>query len=133
MDAASEPRERRHRARPMSCSELVDGLCASSPPLREARRLHLDAYKTLIPHVFMADVLRRVGTCFMAGGVHAMASDGDEIRAIFSMLERGMAEGDRDTRNVIAVSFVRDGEVELFFDDAFALFGPKMRQQVRGR
>ena len=133
MEHSPEPRERRHRARPMSCGDLVDGLCASSPQLREARRVHVDTYGKLVPHIFMGDVLKRVGACFVAGGVHAMASDGDEVRAIFAMLERGMAEGDRETRNVIAVSFVRDGEVELFFDDVYPLFGPKMRQQIRGR
>jgi hypothetical protein len=125
--------ERRHRGRPMSCGELVEGLCSASVPLREARRVHLEAYGTLIPHVFMGDVLRRLGTCFVAGGAHALASDGDEVRGIFAALERGMVEGDRETRNVISISFVRDGEVELFFDDVFPLFGPTMRQQVRGR
>lgn len=125
--------ERRHRERPMSCGDLVERLCAVSVPLREARRLHLEAYGELVPHVFMGAVLERVGTCFVAGGANALAQDGEEVHGIFAALERGMAEGDRETRNVIAMSFVRDGEVELFFDDVFPLFGPVMRQQVRGR
>lgn len=127
------PAERRHRGRPISCSELVEGLCTVSVPLREARRIHVESYGTLIPHIFMGDVLKRVGACFVAGGANALASDGDEVRGIFAALERGMAEGDREARNVISISFVRDGEVELFFDDVYPLFGPIMRQQVRGR
>ena len=128
-----EPRDRRYRARPLSCGELVDSLCALSPPLREARRVHEKAYEKLIPHLFMGDVLKRVGSCFAGGRAQAMANDGEEMLGLFAALERGMAEGDRDTRNVIAMSFVRDGEVEMFFDEVFPLFGPIMRQQVRGR
>ena len=126
-------RERRTRSRPMSCAELVEGLCAASVPLREARRLHVEAYETLIPHVFMGDVLKRVGACFVAGARNALAHDGDEMRGIFDALEEGMATGDRETRNVIAISFVRDGELELFFDDLYPLLGPAMRRQMRGR
>jgi hypothetical protein len=125
--------QRPHRGRPMSCNELVEGLCIASLSLNEARRLHLESYGTLIPHIFMGDVLKRVGACFIAGSEHAIANDGDEVKGIFEALERGMAEGDREARNVIAISFVRDGEVELFFDDAFSHFGPIMRQQVQGK
>ena len=125
--------ERRGRGRPMGCGELMENLCLASPGLREARRVHLASYGTLIPHVFMGDVLGRVGACVVAGAAHAIASDGPELRGILDALERGMIEGDRETRNVIAISFVRDGEVELFFDDLRPLLGVVTRAQVRGR
>lgn len=121
------------RARPMNNAELVEALCAVSVPLREARRLHLQAYDTLIPHVFMAEVLQRIGQCLGAGAVHAREAHGAEMDGILASLERGMTEGDRETRNVIAISFTRDSEVELFFDELRPLLGPRTRAQLQGR
>jgi hypothetical protein len=44
-----------------------------------------------------------------------------------------MTEGDRETRNVIAISFARDSEVELFFDELVPLLGPRTRAQLAGK
>ena len=112
--------------------DLVDTLCAASVPLREARRVHLATYGTLIPHVFMAAVLARIGDCLVLGSVHGIAHHGAEIRGILAALEAGMAEGDREARNVVAISFVRDAEVELFFDDLKPMLGPATRAQAQG-
>lgn len=117
----------------MSNVELVDHLCAGSPQLREARRVHVESFGTLIPHVFMAAVLARVGRCLALGAMHAREAHRGEIEAILAALERGMHEGDRETRNVIALSFVRDSEVELFFDDLKQWLGPEARAQLRGK
>ena len=113
--------------------ELVEGLCAASVSLREARRLHLAAYGALIPHVFMSEVLARIGACLGAGLPNAREQHRIEMAGIIEMLERGMTEGDRETRNVIAMSFSRDSEIELFFDDLVPLLGPKTRAQLSGR
>ena len=113
--------------------ELVEGLCEVSVPLREARREHLHAYGTLIPHVFMEEVLRRIGRCLGSGVAEGLMTHGPEVVAILGVLERGMAEGDRETRNVIAISFTRDSEMELFFDELLPLLGPKTRAQLNGR
>jgi hypothetical protein len=130
----SAPRsERPTRGTPLSCAELVESLCEASVPLRELRRVHLESYGTLIPHVFMAAVLARVGDCLIVGAAHAMATNGPEVKGILQALEDGMADGDREARNVIAISFVRDAEVELFFDDLKPLLGPATRAQMRGR
>ena len=113
--------------------ELVEGLCAASVPLREARRIHLESYGTLIPHVFMAEVLKRIGRCLGAGTMHGLDAHGAEMKGVLEMLEQGMAQGDRETRNVIAISFSRDSEMELFFDELRPLMGPKTRAQLNGR
>jgi hypothetical protein len=131
-------RERPHsqgskRSRPMDNLELVEGLCGASVALREARRLHLQAYGTLIPHVFMAEVLKRIGQCLSMGAANGLRDHGPEIAGILEKLEQGMAEGDRETRNVIAISFSRDSEIELFFDELRPLLGPKTRAQLNGR
>lgn len=117
----------------MSNVELVDHLCEVSSQLREARRVHVESFGTLIPHVFMAAVLARVGQCLVMGSRHARESHGAEIEGILAALEQGMRRGDRETRNVIAVSFVRDSEVELFFDDLRQWLGPRTLGQIRGR
>lgn len=112
---------------------LVDGLCEASVPLREARRLHLRDYGVLIPHVFMAEVLRRVGHCLSSGAASALEAHGPELGGILEMLERAMAEGDRETRNVVALSFARDSETEHFFVELLPLLGPKTRAQLTGK
>lgn len=37
--------------KPMNNLELVEKLCAVSVPLREARRVHIQSFGTLVPHV----------------------------------------------------------------------------------
>ena len=117
----------------MTNAELVEALCAASMPLREARRIHLQSYGILIPHVFMADVLKRIGYCLGAGRLHAETAHGPEVQGILAAIERGMVDGGRETRNVIAISFTRDSEVEMFFDELRPLLGPRTRAQLDGK
>jgi hypothetical protein len=102
-------------------------------PLREARRVHLETYGILIPHVFMADVLHRIGQCLGLGRFHGAEAHAAELKGVLATLERGMAEGERETRNVIAISFTRDSELELFFDELRPLLGPRTRAQLLGK
>lgn len=44
-----------------------------------------------------------------------------------------MSTGDRETRNVVAMSFVSDSEVALFFDDLKPWLGPRTLRQVNGK
>lgn len=117
----------------MSNVELVEALCTASVALRESRRMHVKVYGDLLPHVFMGDVLRRIGQCFGAGARRARAEYGHEIEGILAAIERGMSEGDRDTKNVIAISFTRDSELELFFDELRPMMGPCTRAQIQGK
>ena len=119
--------------RPMDNIELVERLCEASVPLRESKRLHLAVYGTLIPHVFMAEVLKRIGVCLASGVKEALATHGPEMLGILEVLELGMSQGERETRNVIAISFSRDSETELFFDELLPLLGPRTRLQLSGR
>ena len=122
-----EPIGRSRPSRPISNRELVESLCEVSVPLREAMRIHMLAYGTLVPHIFMSDVLKRIGACLF------QTTQATEIRGIVDVLERGMVEGDRETRNVIAISFTRDSEVELFFHKLEPLLGPRTRAQLNGK
>jgi len=117
----------------MTNAELVEMLCMASTPLREARRLHFAAYGILIPHIFMSDVLHRIGQCLGLGRFHGAEAHESEAKDILAALERGMAEGERETRNVIAISFTRDSELELFSGELQALMGPRTRAQLKGK
>ena len=117
----------------MNNVELVEDICTASASLREARRAHLESFGTLIPHVFMGDVLARVGSCLASGGGEAPPGLRPELEGILAALERGMASGDRETRNVIAISFACDSELELFFEGLRPYLGPKIRAQLQGK
>jgi hypothetical protein len=104
-----------------------------SAALRESRRTHLRSFTVLIPHVFMTDVLARVGHCLSLDRGAEQPVHRAEARAILEALERGLAEGGRETRNVIAVSFVNDAELELFFEDIRPMLGPRLRAQLQGK
>ena len=78
-----------------------------------------------MPHVFMGDVLSHVGGCIARG-----MAGGAEARAILGTLEQGMTLGDRETRNVIGISFARDAELETFFAALAPLLGPRLRVQA---
>ena len=104
-----------------------------SPTLREARRAHVKSFGTLIPHVFMSDVLARVGACLRDGPAIALREHRPELEGILAALERGMSVGDRETRNVIAVSFANDSELENFFLDLKPLLGPQISAQLQGK
>ena len=117
----------------MSNTDLVGFLCSASVALREAQRLHVRNFGTLVPHIFMTDVLARVGHCLAPGISAAEPADRDEAAHILAILERGMQEGERETRNVIALSFVNDSEMEKFFLELRPLLGPKLQGQLKGR
>lgn len=111
--------------------QLADRLCEVSTALSQARQTHVKSFGTLIPHVFMSDVLAHVGFCLLPGTGPAVAGYRAEIDGILESLESAMTVGDRETRNVIAISFVHDGELEPFFDEIKPLLGPKVRAQLQ--
>jgi hypothetical protein len=131
--ADGKPLSRTPSGKPMSNLELVERICEASVPLREARRTHVQSFGILIPHVFMSAVLARTGQCLGMGSAHAAKHHQEELQGIFAAVEQGMSSGDRETRNVIAISFVRDGEVELFFDELRQWLGPRTLRQVYGK
>ena len=118
--------------RPMTNVDLVEELCDVSGALRELKRAHLATYGNLIPHVFMADVLEHIGRC-LAGKAQGSWTVAPETQQVIDVLESGMTFGDRETRNVIAISFTRDSEVETFFQQLLPLLGPKTRAQLLGK
>ena len=117
----------------MTNAELVENLCSASTALREARRAHVRSFGTLIPHVFMTDVLARVGFCLSLDRGEEIGKRRAEAGSILAALEKGLAEGEQETCNVISVSFVNDAELELFFEDVRPLLGPRLQAQLQGK
>lgn len=134
MIAAAPPAERTYsRSRPMSNLELADRMCEASVRLQELRRRHTKSFGTLVPHVFMGDVLAHVGVCLDTVRGPIGPEREVELAAILEVLERGMDSGSRETRNVIAMSFASDGELEPFFRALKPLLGPRITAQLHGK
>jgi hypothetical protein len=121
--------QRVSRGRPMTNLELATSLGSASAALRDALEMHLKTFGTLIPHVFMSKVLAHVRSTVPP---QAAAERPAEIAVILDSLERGMDAGDRETRNVISISFLREAEREPFFPVIAPLLGPRVRAQLQG-
>ncbi len=120
----------RFDARPMNNRDLADSLCTASKALAEARITHVTKFGTLIPHVFMSDVIGRLGECMRANGSALRTRNAAEVAAILDSLERGMTSGDRETRNVVAFSFAGGAQAESLRDALEPLLGPNVRAQL---
>ena len=81
----------------------------------------------------MGDVLAYVGRLLWQLPRSQPWLPGGELAAILDALNRGMVQGDRETRNVVSLSFVRDGEVEPFFQELRPHLGPGLLAQMTGR
>ena len=79
----------------------------------------------------MADVLAYVGDCLKADALAPAGLRRGEVAAILDCLERAMAQGDRETRNAVALSFARDAELEDFFHHLRPMLGPHLRKQLK--
>jgi hypothetical protein len=97
--------------------QLVDRLCVASTNLREARWRHERTFGTLVPRVFMSTVVARMGACVLAARGGPALDDRDELDNILYTLQRGMLSGDREVRDVIALSLAGDTELEPFFGE----------------
>ena len=116
--------------RPINNRELADNLCAASGFLSDVRSAHMRSFGTLVPRVFMTEVLARVGLCLGTPSANATEADRLEIAGILESLEDGMLKGDRETRNVIAILFAGDAELQPFFARLAPLLGPRLRAQL---
>lgn len=114
----------------MSNRDLAERLCAASAALAEARGEHMAKFGTLIPHVFMGDVLARLGACLSTDDKAPRGRNAPEIAAILDSLEEGMASGDRETRNVVSTGFAAGAERQPYFAALAPLLGPRIRAQL---
>jgi|SRR5688572_5757801 len=120
-------RTRSHAA--LNNLELIEHLSLVSPALGMARRQHVHGLGSIVPHVFMAKVLARVGTCLMAN-----SSGRDQLRsevlAILAVLDMAAGSADAETRGVIAGSFLKDSKGQDFFPALRPMLGARLAALV---
>jgi hypothetical protein len=114
----------------MSNRDLAESLCEASKALAEARIAHEAKFGNLIPHVFMGDVVARLGACLRADGKGPRVRNASEIAGILRFLEEGIANGDAETRNVVAFSFAGGEGMEPILAALGPLLGPRIRAQL---
>lgn len=119
----------------MTEAEFFQYVVDVAPGFEDVRAEHLRVnFGELLPHLLMADLLRYVALAFGAPdhlyGLAASPS-GHEVRAILSVLDRGLAEGDPATVNAIAVSFVEYLWNETYYPQLEPLLGPDLRAEVQ--
>jgi hypothetical protein len=114
----------------MSNRDLAERLCTASAALAEARNEHVAKFGTLIPHVFMGDVLVRLGACMSADGKAPRVRNAPEVAAILDSLEDGMESADQEVRNVVARAFAAGAERQPYFAALAPLLGPRIRAQL---
>jgi hypothetical protein len=121
---------RSQSGKPMNNLELVERLCAVSERLADLRRLHVRNLGSLMPHVFMGDVLTHVRHCLTAETARERLDRRPEVEAILGVLDTAAGTAGADTRHVIVSSFLRDGERASFFPELRAHLGRKLQTLV---
>lgn len=100
-----------------SPEDFVRALVSLEPDLAPELAEHIDANDGLLPHVFMGDVARWVIR------VHRQASSETRLRRLFEFLDAEFGDGQSETANVIAASFV---EFMIDKPEIIEMFGPKL-------
>jgi len=111
---------------PLNNFELVEKLCAASPALSVTCRRHVRGLGSIVPHVFMADVLARVGDCMTAATAKGRQALRPEVVAILAVLELAAVSADIETRRVITSSFVNAAERLKFFAKLRPMLGLRL-------
>ena len=86
--------------------ELAERLGAVSPALAALRIVHVRTFGWMVPHLFMGEVLAYVDACLSPASGGQGAARRADVQAILGVLEAATATADRETRHVIASSFL---------------------------
>ena len=111
--------------------DLIEQLSAVSPALGEARREHVNALGSMVPHVFMAKVLARVGECLSHESPIGREQLQPEVVAILAVLDHAAGSSDGETCRLIARSFLGDAKRKEFFTELRPLLGSKLAALTR--
>jgi hypothetical protein len=118
----------------MSPRTLFEEIVGVSPQFGEVMREHLADNDGLLPYLLMSDLLRYIGTRLIAAQGSAPASRDEvnvEIGKVLQLLDTALIDGDPETENTIAVSFIEDIDSEKFFRDLEPMLGPNLRAEHR--
>lgn len=100
-----------------SPQNFVRALVSLEPELAPALAEHIDDNDGLLPHLFMGDVAR-----WVIRARHHVSSE-TRLRRLFEFLDAEYGDGQSETANVIAASFV---EFMIDEPDIVEMFGPKL-------
>jgi hypothetical protein len=115
----------------MHYEELFRQIVRAFPSFEVQVENHLNYNDELLPHLLMADVGRAVGSFFTENANLSVGRPTEmELRAVLSVLNAGMVEGDLDTINVVAVSFVEHLWLEPYFASLEPMLGPALRIEL---
>lgn len=122
---------RRHASgKALNRLDLIERLSAVSPALALKQRSHVRSFGFLVHHVFLADVLSRIGDCL---GPAAQVGDDAEARALLATVERGIERGDAETKDLLAQCFEQESGQQPFFEALKPLAGPRLHALLRAR
>jgi hypothetical protein len=86
---------------------------------------HVRDYDEVLPHVLVGELLR-----FLSAQVRSHGEDCAALSRAMDLLEQGMASGDPQLQELVAVSFLENLEPEdPSFHAISRLFGPRLREQ----
>ena len=105
--------------------ELVELLSTASASVAATRRTHVHSFGFLVPHVFVSEVLARIGAC-LGVGAEALPGDHAEVHALVAAMERGMHRGDPETKDLVKRSFLQESARQPFFERLKPFIGPKL-------
>jgi len=111
--------------------QLFEKIAEAAPGFRLIMKRHLADNDTLLPHLLMADCGRFVASYFT--GEKTIASDrptADELRGVLAAIDAAMADGDEETQNVVAASFVECVWLEPYFSELYVVLGPHVREEI---
>jgi hypothetical protein len=115
----------------ITTTELFARVLDAAPGFAAVMDQHLADHPELLSHVLMADCGRFIASYFtgpgsIAGGVPSE----DELGQVLRVLETSMIEGDDETQNVIAVSFLEHLWMEPYYSAVRAFLGPALRAEI---
>ncbi len=92
---------------------------------------HLADNGDRLPHILMADVGRFVSSYFTTEEAVALERPSkDELQQVLNVLGDALLDGDDETQNVVAVSFVVNLWLEPFYENLWPFLGQQILAEI---
>ena len=107
----------------METHALFERVCIAAPAFRAVMAEHLREYGELLGHVLMADLRRFVGKELNRSSSH------EEVRQVLLILDEALLAGNKEVKNMIAVSLLEHIATETFYRRLVPLLGANLRAE----
>ena len=116
----------------VTATELFARVLAAAPGFAPVMEEHLADNEELLSHLLMADCKRFIASYFTGRStVPGKPPCEGELLGMLSAIEATMIDGDEETQNVIAVSFLEYLWNEPFFPALRPFLGPSLRAEIQ--